>query len=251
MAQVLLITGASGIAAATARLATERGDTVFLIGKHKEECKELASQLKDSAFFVADVTDEIAVGNAAKSCLSRFGRIEAVFNAAGISGRSLGDGPLHECSSAAWHALTAVHAAGTFFICREVLRDWMATKQAGVILNMGSVLARFPERTFFATHAYAASKGAIESMTLAAAGYYAPYKIRLNLLAPALVRTPMSVRAQSNPDLLDFIKQKQPLKRDLIEAAEVARIAYFLLTDDSFPMTGEVIRVDAGWAVTG
>jgi len=85
-------------------------------------------------------------------------------------------------------------------------------------------------------------------MTLAAAGYYAPHKIRLNVLAPSLVRTPTSVRAQSNPAILEFMKQKQPLKGDLIE---VARVAYFLLSDDSFPVTGEVVRVDAGWAVTG
>lgn len=80
-----------------------------------------------------------------------------------------------------------VHAAGTFFVCRAVLENWMATKQSGVILNMGSVLARFPERRFFATNAYAASKGAVESMTLAAAAYYSPYRIRLNVIAPGLV----------------------------------------------------------------
>lgn len=61
----------------------------------------------------------------------------------------------------------------------------------------------------------------------------------------------MSRRAQSDPAILEFMKQKQPLKQDLIDADEVARVAYFLLSDESFPMTGEVVRVDAGWAVTG
>jgi NAD(P)-dependent dehydrogenase (short-subunit alcohol dehydrogenase family) len=144
-----------------------------------------------------------------------------------------------------------VHATGTFFVCREVIQNWMANGQQGVILNTGSVLARYPEPRFFATHAYPASKGAVESLTLAAAGYYAQYKIRLNVLAPSLVRTPMSARAQSNPAIVEFMKQKQPLKGDLIEAEEVARVACFLLSDESFPITGEVVRVDAGWAVTG
>jgi len=251
MSQVLLITGSSGIAAATAKLASGRGDTVFLMGKDGEECESLSSQLRDSVFFVADIADENAVKNAIKFCLSRFNRIDAVFNVAGLSGRSLGDGPLHECSTAAWHTLMNVHGAGTFFVCREVLQNWMATQHTGAILNTGSVLARFPERRFFATNAYPASKGAVESMTLAAAGYYAPHRIRLNVLAPSLVRTPMSMRAQSNPAIIEFMKQKQPLKGDLIEADEVARVAYFLLTDESFPITGEVVRVDAGWAVTG
>src|SRR5215469_5555578 len=164
MARVLLITGSSGIAEATARLAASRGDAIFLIGKSEEECKALSSELKDLAFSVADVADEGAI----KTCLSRYSRIDAVFNVAGISGRSLGDGPLHECSPAAWQIMMNVHASGTFFVCRGVLQNWMAAKRPGTILNIGSVLARFPERRFFATHAYAASKGAVESMTLAA-----------------------------------------------------------------------------------
>jgi NAD(P)-dependent dehydrogenase (short-subunit alcohol dehydrogenase family) len=251
MSRVLLITGSSGIAAAAAKRAADRGDIVFLIGKNARECESLSSELNGSAFFVADVTDEGAIQNATRSCLSRFGRIDAVFNVAGISGRSLGDGPLHECSSAAWHTLMNTHAAGTFYVCREVIQHWLARKQAGVILNTGSVLARYPEHRFFATHAYAASKGAIESMTLAAAGYYAPHKIRLNVLAPSVVRTPMSTRVQESPAILKFMKHKQPLKGDLIEPHEIARIACFLLSPDSFPMTGEIVRADAGWAVAG
>jgi NAD(P)-dependent dehydrogenase (short-subunit alcohol dehydrogenase family) len=251
MSRVLLITGSSGIAAATAHAVAQRGDLVFLIGKNGPECEKLSSTLKGSGFFVADVADDAAVKNAIKACLSRFGHIDAVFNVAGISGRSLGDGPLHECSNAAWHELMNIHAAGTFYVCREVIQDWLARKQAGAILNIGSVLARSPERRFFATHAYAASKGAVESMTLAAAAYYAPHRIRLNVLAPPLVRTPMSARAQSDPAILDFIKQKQPLIGGLVEPDELARIACFLLSDESFPITGEVVRADAGWAVTG
>lgn len=251
MSRVLLITGSSGIAAATAKLAVSRGDVVFVMGKEQRECEELCAQLSGSCFFLADVSDEGAVKRAFESCLTRCARIDAVFNVAGLSGRSLGDGPLHECSSTAWQTLMNVHLTGTFLVCREVLKHWMATVQSGVILNMGSVLAHFPERRFFATHAYAASKGAIESLTLAAASYYASYRIRLNVLATSLVRTPMSRRAQSNPAIAEFMKQKQPLKGDLIKADEIARIAYFLLSDESFPITGEVVRADAGWAVTG
>ena len=144
-----------------------------------------------------------------------------------------------------------IHAAGTFHVCREVLRHWLDASCKGTILNTGSVLARSPEREFFATHAYAASKGAIESMSLAAASYYAPLGIRINVIAPGLVRTPMSARAQANDKIRSFIAHKQPVKGDFVEAEEIARIAVFLLSDESIPMTGEVIRADAGWAVTG
>lgn len=251
MPQILLITGSSGMAAATARLAGSRGDRVFVIGNREGECKELCGQVPGSAYAVADVGDFNAVQQAVEACIQKFGGINAVFNVAGVSGRSLGDGPLHECTPEAWRALMSVHAAGTFHVCREVLRHWMSTSGRGAILNTGSVLARFPEREFFATHAYAASKGAIESLSLAAAAYYAPHGIRINVIAPGLVRTPMSARAQSDEKIRAFIAHKQPLTRDFIDAEEIAKIALFLLSDDSMPITGEIIRADAGWAVTG
>jgi NAD(P)-dependent dehydrogenase (short-subunit alcohol dehydrogenase family) len=251
MPRVLLITGSSGIAAATAKFAVGSGDAVFLIGNDGQQCESLSAELSGSACYIADVADETAVQKAIATCLAQLGAIDAVFNVAGLSARSLGDGPLHECSTQAWKKMMDIHAAGTFFVCREVLRHWISTKRPGTILNTSSVLAHFPERERFATVAYAASKGAIESMTLSAASYYAPFQIRLNVLAPGLVRTPMSARAQSDAAILDFIRHKQPVKGNLVEAAEIARIAYFLLSENSYPMTGEIIRADAGWAVTG
>ena len=83
------------------------------------------------------------------------------------------------------------------------------------------------------------------------AAYYAPHKIRVNVIAPSLVRTPMSQRAQENPEILALMKTKQPLCEDLIDAEEVARAALFLLGDDSRVITGEVLTVDAGWTVSG
>lgn len=251
MARTLLITGSSGIAAATARLAASRGNHIFIVGNRESECSDLCKDIADSQYAVADVADYQAVQQAVAICIQKFGAVDAVFSVAGISGRSLGDGPLHECTPQAWQAMMTIHAAGTFHVCREVLRHWLDARRKGTILNTSSVLARFPEREFFATHAYAASKGAIESMSLAAAAYYAPLGIRINVLAPGLVRTPMSIRAQANDKIRSFIAHKQAVKGDFVEAEEIARIALFLLSDESIPMTGEVIRADAGWAVTG
>jgi len=121
----------------------------------------------------------------------------------------------------------------------------------GAILNMGSVLAEAPEPRHFATHAYAAAKGAVVSMTRSMAAYYAPHKIRINAIAPGLVRTPASERAEGNLDLLEFIKKKQPLMGGMVAAEDVARAALFLLSEESRSITGEVLAVDAGWRVTG
>ncbi len=251
MVKTILITGSSGIAAATARLAGERGERIFVVGKNAGECKQLKEEISGLEYAVADVADYGAVKEAVGAAIGKFGGIDAVFNVAGLSGRAMGDGPLHKCTVEAWQGMMNVHAAGTFHVCREVIGHWVGESRKGTILNMGSVLARFPEREFFATHAYAASKGAIEAMSLAAAAYYAPFGIRINVIAPGLVRTPMSGRAQTNEKIVSFIGKKQALKGGLVEADEIARVALFLLSDESMPITGEVIRADAGWGVTG
>jgi NAD(P)-dependent dehydrogenase (short-subunit alcohol dehydrogenase family) len=120
----------------------------------------------------------------------------------------------------------------------------------GAILNMASVLAESPEPVHFATHAYAASKGAILAMTKAMAAYYAPHKIRVNAIAPGLVRTPMSRRAQEDAEILAYIGRKQPLAEDLIPAEDIARASVFLMSDEARMITGETLTVDAGWSVT-
>lgn len=249
MKEVLLITGSSGIAAATARM-WGTGNPVFIVGSNKEECRQLASELGEAGFAVADVRNEVAVGNAVVACLDRFGRIDALFNVAGISARSVGDGALHECKSEAWDLVMEVNAKGTFVMCREVLALWTKRSQSGVILNCGSVLAKHPQRDHFSTIGYAASKGAIEAMSMSAAAYYAPAGIRINVIAPGLVRTPMSARAQANSQITEYIAHKQPLSHGMLSAEDVAKAACFLLGKDSSPMTGQVVTVDGGWTVS-
>ena len=249
MKEVLLVTGSSGIAAATARLWPAE-NPVFVVGINTDECKALATSLGESSFAAADVRDETAVRNAVVACLDRFGRIDAVFNVAGISARSAGDGPLHECKPAAWDLVMDVNAKGTFLMCREILGVWTRNAQAGVILNCGSVLARRPQSDHFATVGYAASKGAIEALSRSAAAYYAPAGIRVNVIAPGLVRTAMSARAQEDPRITEYITHKQPLTKGMLSAEDVAKTACFLLRRDSSPMTGQVITVDGGWTVS-
>lgn len=121
MSDVLLVTGSSGIAAATARL---RGgcDPVFIVGIKSEECRALAAKLPAAGFHVADVRDEAAVQKSVAACVERFGRIDALFNVPGISARFLGDGSLDQCAIEASDTVMNVNAKGTFLMCREVLR---------------------------------------------------------------------------------------------------------------------------------
>jgi NAD(P)-dependent dehydrogenase (short-subunit alcohol dehydrogenase family) len=260
MNKICLITGSTGIGAATARLAAEAGARVFVVSRTEAHCRALAEEIVAAGgcanFRAADLTHAAAVDDAVAHCAAEFGRIDALFNVAGISGRRFGDGPMHECTEEGWDTTLDTNARSMFLMCRAVLRQMLAQPLAenglrGTILNMASVLAFSPEPRFFATHAYAASKGAIISMSRSMAAYYAPHKIRVNVIAPSLIRTPMSRRAQENSDILERMKTKQPLCEDLIEAAEVARAALFLLGDDARVITGDVMTVDAGWTVSG
>jgi len=247
--QVLLVTGSSGIARAAARAWASNGP-VFVVGIDEKECRSLVADIGDADFAAADVRDESAIRSAVSACHSRFGRIDTLFNVVGISARSAGDGPLHQCKTEAWDAVMDVNAKGTFLMCREVLRQWVKTAQQGVILNTGSVLARHPQADYFATAGYAASKGAIEAMSTAAAAYYAPRGIRINVIAPGLVSTAMSTRAENNPQIVDYISRKQPLTKGMLSAADVAKTACFLLSRESSPITGQIITVDGGWTVS-
>ena len=258
--KVYLITGSTGIGAATARLAAREGVRIFVVSRTEEHCQALAREIEAEggrcAYHVADLTIAPAVKETVAHCLATFGKVDALFNVAGISGRRFGDGPIHECTEEGWDTTLDTNVKSMFLVCREVIGHMLTQPAAanglrGTVLNMASMLGISPERRYFATHAYAASKGAILSMSRSMAAYYAPHKIRVNAIAPSLIRTPMSLRAQENPEILEFMKTKQPLVEDLIEADDVARAALFLLSDDSRVITGDILSVDAGWSVSG
>jgi NAD(P)-dependent dehydrogenase (short-subunit alcohol dehydrogenase family) len=149
----------------------------------------------------------------------------------------------------------ANNATSQFLVCRAVIARMLEQSpdgngSRGVVLTMSSTLATHPVATHFATHAYAASKGAIEAFTRAVAAFYAPRGIRVNAIAPALVGTPMSRRAQDDPEIRAYLARKQPLAGGPIDPEAVTRTALFLLSDDSRMMTGQVIAVDGGWSVS-
>jgi NAD(P)-dependent dehydrogenase (short-subunit alcohol dehydrogenase family) len=250
MGKIILITGATGIAEATALAATAQGDSVFVISREESECQNLCERLPGSGYHTCDLRYEHDVEEAFNACLRKFNGVDALFNVAGISGRRFGDGPLHECSVEGWDTTLETNVRSMFLLSRSALRYWLETGRHGTILNMASVLAFSPQAQHFATHAYAASKGAIVSMSRAMAAYYAPHKIRVNVIAPGLVRTPMSARAQSNEEVLDFISRKQPLSEGMLDPVDVARTALFLLGEQSRHMTGQVVGIDGGWAVS-
>jgi len=254
--RTVLVTGTTGIAAAAARALADEGAKVFVTSRTQEHVDELVSVLGErAAGQVADLTQEAAVQSVVDACVARFGRLDCVYNVAGISGRRFGDGPLHEMTLDGWNTVMANNATSQFLMCRAAVRQMLTQKPdasggRGAILTMSSVLSRHPSPGYFATHAYAASKGAIEAFTRATAAYYAAQGIRLNAIAPALVATPMSRRAQTDPDIVAFATRKQPLAAGLLAPEDLVGTALYLLSDDARVITGQVIDVDGGWSVS-
>jgi NAD(P)-dependent dehydrogenase (short-subunit alcohol dehydrogenase family) len=256
-ARTCLVAGSTGMAASAARAIAAEGGRVFVTSRTPGHARALVGELGEAVagWLASDLRREAEADGAVAACVERFGRIDAVSAVAGISGRRFGDGPLHEASLAGWDAVLETNLTGLFLLARAAVRRMLEQDpdddgSRGTILAMSSALARHPSPFHFGTHAYAASKGGIEALTRAVAAYYAPRGIRMNAIAPSLVATPMSARAQADPEILAYLAAKQPLAGGPIDADAVTGVALHLLSRESRMITGQVIDVDAGWSVS-
>ena len=195
--------------------------------------------------YVVDVTNADQVEKSVARVREESGRIGGVFNVAGGSGRKYGDGPAHECTIEGWTDTLQLNLTSAFLVGKYALESMMQN-QSGVIINLASVLS-IVGNADFATHAYAASKGAIISLSRAMAVYYAPYHIRVNVIAPGLIDTVMSQRAQQNEHIMSMLTTLQPLTGGLGLPEDVAAAAAYLMSDDAKFVTGIVLPVDGGW----
>ncbi len=246
--QVCIITGSTGIGAATATLFHTRGAKLCVVGRDPEHLEMLKHELEGIATVAVDLTQPGAPASVVRHCLETFGRVDVLVNVAGISGRKFGDGPVHEASDAGWDVVMDTNAKTTFLMCREALGPMMS-QGAGCIVNTASVLAYAPNKDFFATHAYAACNGARIALTKSMAAYYAPRGIRVNAIAPGLIATPMSTRAQTDPAILEYMRSKQPITGGLGNASDCAEAILYLVTAPF--ITGVVLEVAGGWSVVG
>lgn len=251
--KVTIVTGASsGIGNAAALRFSEEGAAVVMAARNPEPLEHAAHMIREATgndaiiAVPADVSREEDVIAMVAAAISAGGRLDGIFNAAGISGRRFGDGPAADCTLDAWSIVLASNLTSMYLCTKHALRV-METQQSGSIVNLASVLGMVGGDEDFATHAYAASKGGIISFTRAVASYYAPMGIRANVVAPGLIRTNMSLRAQQNPEILAKLPRLQPLTGDFGTADDVAAAALYLISDDARFVTGTVLPVDGGW----
>ena len=171
-------------------------------------------------------------------------RLDILVNTAGISGRRLGDGPVDECTEGAWDAVLETNLKSVFLCCKHAIPKLRAAG-GGAIVNVSSVLGLVGGDVDFATHAYAASKAGIIGLSRAIAVHYARDGIRCNVVAPGLVATPMSERAQRDEAIRSRLAELQPLTADFGSPEDVAGAVLYLATAGF--VTGAVLTIDGGW----
>ena len=232
-----LVTGAaSGIGRACAERLRAQGTAVAAVDVDAAGLADL-----DVLALTADVTDAAAVERAVARAEAQLGPLEAVVNAAGITG----SGAAAECDVTPvdeWRRVIDVNLTGPFLVCRAALPGMLA-RGAGAIVNVASAagLVAFPGRC-----AYTASKGGVVQLTRSLAVDYAARGIRANAICPGMVDTPMTRWRLEDPDLRAAVLAKIPAGR--IGVAEEIAAAVALLAGDGLPyMNGAMLVLDGAW----
>ena len=247
MQKVLLITGASrGIGAATARLAARRGWAVA-VNYHRQA--DAAQAVVDAiraeggraVALAGDVADEAAVLRLFADTEAALGPLSALVNNAGVLAPQM---PLAEMDVARWQRMLATNVLGPLLCCREAVRR-LSTRlggQGGAIVNVSSAAARLGSPGEYVD--YAASKGALDTLTLGLAKEVAAEGIRVNGVRPGFIYTDMHADG-GEPGRVDRVKAGIPLQRGG-QPEEVAAAILWLLSDEASFTTGHMLDVAGG-----
>ncbi len=244
--QVVVVTGAaSGIGAAVARLAAQSGAEGLLLTDRDADglravAAELASQARTETV-AADLSDPGAPAAVAGAAVAAFGRIDGLVNAAGLTTRAA----VRDGTPEVWDELFAVNARAPFFLMQEALRDMLGRKAGGSVVNILSMNAHCggPDLAI-----YAATKGALATLTRNAAHAHLADRIRVNGINLGWVDTPAERRMQAETlgrgeGWLAEAAAGMPLGR-LLVPEEAARLAVYLLSGASAPQTGTLIDLE-------
>lgn len=242
--RTLLVTGGgSGIGAATARMFTGRGGRVAVVDVRAQAAQAVADELPGAIAVAADVSDEASVAAAVSAVDDAFGRIDCVLTAAG----HVHAAPIGDWSYPEFLRMLAVHAGGTFLVCRQVL-PVMRRTGGGSVVTIASIAALVAQPPHNAP--YGAAKGAVLAFSRQLAIEVAP-QVRVNVVNPGRTRTAMTedlILGRGDGDLergLEVTRGLTPMHR-ICEPGETAEAICFLLSDRTPFITGTSITVDGG-----
>lgn len=245
--KVALITGGSlGLGKATALLFAQEGAKVVITGRTEKTLQEAVEEGKSAGaeieYLVSDVSKEADCRAAVDSTISKHGRIDILFNNAGI----LPVGNTHETSIEDWDNAFNINVKGTFMMSKFTIPH-MLEQGKGCIVNNSSILGL---KAIPGVAAYSATKGAVTLLTKSMALEYATQGIRVNGICPGTIVTPMVNNLLDGFDdrnaAEEYFKSFHPMGR-LGKPEEIAHAVLFLCDDNIEFMTGNMLSVDGGW----
>lgn len=242
---VLISGGGSGIGRAAAGLAAARGASIVIGDIDLRAAERVAADLgADRAMaHVLDVTDPSSCAAIVAATEARFGRLDGLVSAAGLTGAAA---PLADCPLDTWNSVLAVNLTGMFLLMQPAIR-LMLSNGGGSIVNLSSVagLVAVPDQV-----QYIASKFGVIGLTKSAAIDYAAQGIRANAVCPGGTRTPMLADwVEADPSRERFLAAGHPLGR-IAEPEELAEALVWLLSDAASFVTGAVLTVDGGLTIS-
>jgi NAD(P)-dependent dehydrogenase (short-subunit alcohol dehydrogenase family) len=243
--KVALITGgASGMGKVASSLFAAEGAKVVLTDVSDDAGEAVAAEIQkaggQAAFVHADISKEDDAKSMVEAAVSRFGRLDVLYNNAGIMMGT--DGSVDTTDESVWDKTLAINVKGVAFGCKYGVPAMIAGG-GGSIINVASFVAWMGAAT--SQTAYTASKGAVLAMTREIAVEYARKGVRCNALCPGPIDTPLLAELLSDPARRQRRFVHIPMGR-LGQAEELAKAALFLASDDSSYMTGASLIVDGG-----
>lgn len=240
--KVALVTGAArGIGLATAKLFVEQGWLVAMLDRDGAALSKAVSEVGQRASgFEYDVSKPDEVDRAIKDVLSRFGRIDALVNNAGVADF----GPIEETDFARWRRVMETNLDGVFLMSQAATPALKATE--GAILNIASISGL---RASTLRVAYGTSKAAVIQLTKQQAAELGEHGIRANCVCPGPVRTKLAMAVHTQ-DIIDAYHDAIPLNRYGSEQ-EIAEVIVFLCSEKASYVTGQVVASDGGFESTG
>ncbi|MBU1056648.1 MAG: glucose 1-dehydrogenase [Proteobacteria bacterium] len=243
--KVAIVTGASsGLGAAFAEAMAEAGAYVVCVARREDRLASVAETIKKlggTAFVIpADVRKEDDVQRMVSETIKKFGKLDIIFNNAGIAGKPL---PIHEYELADWNDIMTTNITGVFLCAREAARQ-MVKQKSGKIINISSMFGQVGS-ALFPTPAYCASKGAISNLTREMAIEYASYGINVNAIAPGFFRTELG-GADAWDEAVKLLAPTVPM-HGVGVPDDLKGTAVYLASRASDYVTGHILVVDAGY----
>jgi NAD(P)-dependent dehydrogenase (short-subunit alcohol dehydrogenase family) len=241
--KVAIVTGGSlGIGQAAAILFAKEGAKVVVAARGSEAGEKTVKMIKEAGgeaiFIKTDISKTEDVENMIKTTVDTYGKLDVIFNNAGIAPYNL----LVNSTEEEFERLIAIDLKGVWLGMKCAIPE-MIKAGGGSIINVSSYCADMAER---GSSVYAATKGGITSMSKVVAVEHGPDNIRVNVIKPGQIATRLLMDQASNePGILERIEQETPLGR-LGKPEDVAQLALFLASDESSFITGEAIVIDGG-----